>query len=244
MSNKVVLIIQARMSSSRLPGKSMLDLAGEPLIYRLLERVKRCKQVDDIVLAIPENTDDDILLEEAKRTNVEVFRGSENDLVDRYYRAAKEYNADIVGRIPADNPLSEPAEIDKIILHHKSLKTAGFSSNLAEVFNNGYPDGIGAEMIDFSLLEKVWKTEKDSFKREHVHLNFYNYDKGVESDINKFKVTTIKCPEEYQRPDLILDVNTEEEYKFIKEIYEYFYPINPSFGIIDIIKWYDSIYTK
>lgn len=244
MSKKVVLIIQARMSSSRLPAKSMLDLAGEPLIYRLLERVKRCKLVDEIVLAIPENAEDNLLFEQARRSNVQCFRGSENDLLDRYYKAAKENNADIVGRIPADNPLSEPNEIDRIIAHHKSLTIPGFSSNLAEVFENGYPDGIGAEMIDYEILEKTWLSEKDLYKREHVHLNFYNYDRRVSINEQMCPVTTIDCPKEYKRPDLILDVNTEEEYQFIKKIYDYFYHSNASFSITDIIDWYDNTYAR
>ena len=244
MPKKVVLIIQARMSSSRLPAKSMLDLAGEPLIYRLLERVKRCQLVDEIVLAIPKNSEDDLLFEEAKRSNVKCYRGSENDLLDRYYQAAKENNADIVGRIPADNPLSEPNEIDRIIAHHKSLNQPGFSSNLAEVFGNGYPDGIGAEMVDFEILEKTWLSETDQHKREHVHLNFYDYNSRVEANNEICPVTTIECPKEYKRPDLILDVNTEAEYQFIKKIYDHFYHDNSSFGIRDIIQWYEKIYVK
>jgi spore coat polysaccharide biosynthesis protein SpsF len=244
LSKKVVLIIQARMSSSRLPGKSMLDLAGEPLIYRLLERVKRCQMVDEIVLAIPDSNENNQLVEQAKKSNVQCFRGSENDLLDRYYKAAKASNADIVGRIPADNPLSEPSEIDRIITHHKSLTKPSFSSNLAEVFKNGYPDGIGAEMMDFEILESAWLSETDLDKREHVHLNFYDYISGQAVDNKIFPVSTLDCPKEYKRPDLILDINTEEEYQFIKKIYDHLYNTNASFGIMDIIEWYDNIYVK
>lgn len=244
MNKRVVLIIQARMGSTRLPGKSMMDLAGAPLISRVLERVKRCKNIDNIVLAIPLNKENDILEKQAKKSNIDCFRGSENDLLDRYYQAAKKFNADIVGRIPADNPLSEPCEIDRIISHHKLLNKPGFSSNLAEVKGSSYPDGIGAEMFDFSLLEKVWQKESDPQKREHVHLNFYNYDIDEPIDINFCPVTSIECPEEYRRPDIVLDVNTDDQYKFIKEIYEYFYKSNPFFGIKDIISWYDNVYKQ
>jgi spore coat polysaccharide biosynthesis protein SpsF len=244
LNKKVVLIIQARMGSTRLPGKSMMDLAGAPLISRVLERVKRCKNIDNIVLAIPLNKENDILEKQAKISNIDCFRGSENDLLDRYYQAAKTFNADIVGRIPADNPLSEPYEIDRIISHHKLLNTPGFSSNLAEVQGSSYPDGIGAEMFDFSLLEKAWQKESDPQKREHVHLNFYNYDLDEPVDIKFSPVTSIECPEEYRRPDIVLDVNTNDQYKFINEIYEYFYKSNPFFGIKDIITWYDNVYKK
>jgi len=86
---KVVLIIQARMGSSRLPGKSMMDLAGKPLIYRVLDRITRIKNADKIVLAIPKGADNDILVDQASKLKIDVYRGSENDLLDRYYQAAK-----------------------------------------------------------------------------------------------------------------------------------------------------------
>ena len=244
MNKKVVLIVQARMGSTRLPGKSMMDLAGAPLISRLLERIKRCKNIDNIVLAIPDNNENDILETQAKILNVDCFRGSEDDLLDRYYQAAKAHNADIVGRIPADNPLSQPEEIDRIISHHKMLTKPGFSSNLAQVQGSFYPDGIGAEMFDFTLLEKAWYKEVDSQKREHVHLNFYDYESDKPVDTKFCPVTTINCPDGFRRPDLVLDVNTDDQYKFIKEIYEYFYKTNPFFGIKDIIYWYDNVYKK
>ena len=244
MNKKVVLIIQARMGSSRLPGKSMMDLAGKPLIARVLERVKRSNNVDSIVLAIPDNRENDILENEAKIASVNFFRGSENNLLDRYYQAAKAHNADIVGRIPADNPLSEPEEIDRIISHHKALDRPGFSSNLAEVQGSGYPDGIGAEMFDFSLLERAWSLESDDSKKEHVHLNFYDYESDKVINSSLCPVTTIRCPKNIRRPDIVLDVNTDKQYEFIKEIYEYFYKTNPFFNIRDIIGWYDDIYNK
>ena len=244
MNKRVVLIIQARMGSSRLPGKSMMDLAGKPLIARVLERVKRSKNADNIVLAIPDNKENDVLEKEANTANINFFRGSENNLLDRYYQAAKAFNADIVGRIPADNPLSEPEEIDRIISHHRALNRPGFSSNLAEVQGSGYPDGIGAEMFDFSLLQRAWNIESDEAKKEHVHLNFYDYESDKVVNSSLCPVTTIRCPKNIRRPDIVLDVNTDEQYKFIKEIYEYFYKTNPYFNIKDIIGWYDDVYNK
>tara|TARA_Y200000002_G_scaffold125417_1_gene102959 strand:+ start:11438 stop:12181 length:744 start_codon:yes stop_codon:yes gene_type:complete len=241
---KVVLIIQARMGSSRLPGKSMMDLAGKPLIYRVMDRISQIKNANKIVLAIPNSSENDILVEQASKLKIDVYRGSENDLLDRYYQAARKYDADIVGRIPADNPLSEPQEIDKIISHHRKLSRPSFSSNLAQVNESGYPDGIGAEMFDFSLLESAWKEENDKNKREHVHLNFYDYnsDKAVNSSI--CPVTTINCPKEIKRPDLVLDVNTKEQFDFISDIYKYFSNTSSFFGIRDIIDWYDNIYQR
>lgn len=245
MKNKrVVLIIQARMGSSRLPGKSMMDLGGAPLVGRILERVKRCTLLDDIVLAIPDTNEDKVLKQLGESYGVKVFPGSENDLVERYYQAARWSNADIVGRLPADNPTPEPAEIDRIIAHHLALGRRGFSSNLSVINDSGYPDGIGAEMFDFSLLEEARAENTDSNLREHVHLNFFNYSTGKAADPEWCPVSTLPCPAEFRRPDLILDVNTMEQYEFMRQLYEALYPVNPEFHITDIIHWYDNTYRK
>jgi spore coat polysaccharide biosynthesis protein SpsF len=237
---KVVLILQARMGSSRLPGKSMMDLAGAPLVGRILERVKRCKSLDDIILAIPNTAKNKPLESLANEYGVKVFLGAENDLLERYYQAALESEADIVVRIPADNATPQPEEIDRIIQYHLSLERPGFSSNLSVIDDSGYPDGIGAEVFDFILLKFAEETVADPFKREHVHLNFYNYETGEAVDSNWCPIGTVQCPEEFRRPDLILDVNTQEQYDFMKQLYESLYPINSNFGIIDIINWYDN----
>jgi len=242
MKKRVVLIIQARMGSTRLPGKSMMDLAGAPLVGRILERVKRCTQLDDIVLAIPDTEKDAVLKSLGERYDVKVFVGSEGDLVERYYQAAMWSKADIVGRLPADNATPEPAEIDRIVRHHLSLGRPGFSSNLSVIGDSEYPDGIGAEMFDFSLLKDARDWHHDPQQREHVHLNFYDYGTAQPVDSIWCPVSTIKCPAEFRRPDLILDVNTQAQYEFMQQLYEYLYPRNPEFHITDIIRWHDQIY--
>ena len=242
--SKVILVIQARMGSTRLPGKSNLDLAGVSLVGRILERIRRCKTFQDIVLAIPENKENDVLYKIGEQFGVKVFRGSENNLLDRYYRAAKLYDANYVARLPADNPLSEPEEIDKLIIHHLGLSRRGFSSNLSSFFNSGYPDGIGIEVFDFSLLEEAHQQNTEQEKNEHIHLNFFDYKTQKAVDNEWCPISTIKCPEAFSRPELILDVNTYDQYLFIRDIYEYLYPKNPNFGILDIINWYDNVYKK
>lgn len=241
MNKNVVLIVQARMGSKRLPGKSMFDLAGKPLVGRILERLKRCKAFHKIVLAIPDSEENNILEEVSLKNGIETFRGSENDLLDRYYKAALKYKADIVARLPADNPTPEPSEIDRMVYYHLSLKTPSFSSNLSPFYNSGYPDGIGIEVFDFILLKDALKNN-DPQKREHVHLNFFNYEN--ETPVNKIwcPINTIKCPKEFARPELVLDVNTHEQYVFMKNLYEYLYPKDKEFTIKDIIKWHDNIY--
>ena len=239
MNYKIVLIIQARMGSTRLPGKSMMDLAGVPLVGRILERVKRANKINRIVLATSDRKQDDILETLADDYNVTCFRGSENDLVDRYYHAAKLHKADVVLRLPADNPCPEPSEYDRLIDYH-IISGNDFSSNICNFMSNGYPDGIGVEAFSFSSLEKIWKYESRYKKRKHVALNYYDYINDNMPDGYPFKVGTIQCPVEYSRTDIVLDVNTIEDYHFMKQLYEHLYPQNPNFTFTEIIAWYDK----
>lgn len=244
MGKRVVLIIQARMGSTRLPGKSLMDLAGAPLVGRILERVKRCKRVDEIVLAIPDTPQDRVLGQLGDAYGVTVFAGSENDLIERYYQAAAASNADVVGRLPADNATPEPGEIDRIVDHHLSLGRRGFSSNLSVINDSGYPDGIGAEVFDVSLLAEARERLAAPCQREHVHLNFFDYTTQTAVDALWCPISTVQCPAEFRRPDLVLDVNTQEQYNFARQLYEDLYPRNPNFHITDIIRWYDNDYRR
>ena len=242
MSNNVTAIVQARMGSTRLPGKSMMLLAGAPLVGRVLERIKSAKKVDKLILAIPDSSENDPLESLAKSYGVSVFRGSETDLVDRYYNAAKYFSCKYVVRIPADNPVPQGSEIDRIIDHHLSLNRPGFSSNLAQVYGSKYPDGIGAEIFDFELLEEASEDFSDPSKREHVHLNFFNYSTQKAIDEKWCPISTIPCPSDFARPDIILDVNTQDQFEYMANLYKDLYPSNPNFDIKDIIKWHDKNY--
>ena len=231
---RVVMIIQARMGSTRLPGKSMMDLAGAPLIARLIERAKRCSGADSIVLATTEKAEDDLFERVAGDCGVHVFRGSEDDLVDRYHEAAVVHEADVIVRVPGDNPVPEPGEIDRLVSYHVESGN-DFSSSYPDFFENGYPDGIGAEAFTLRALGRVRQMATDARNREHPHTTFYEHPEV-------FKIGTIECPEEFRRPDLVLDVNTLEQYRFMAELYAYLYPRNPEFHITDVIRWYDGVY--
>ena len=244
MSNKVAAIVQARMGSSRLPGKSLMLLAGTPLVGRVIERISSATKIDKLILAIPDNTENDPLETLGKSYGVQIFRGSEIDLVDRYYNAAKNLSCKYVVRIPADNPVPQGSEIDRIIDHHLSLNRPGFSSNLAEIYGSRYPDGIGAEIFDFELLEEISADFSDSKKREHVHLNFFDYATQKAVDENWCPISTVQCPSDFARPDIILDVNTQIQFEYMANLYKELYPSNPNFDIKDIIRWHDNHYGK
>ena len=244
MSRKqLALIIQARMNSARFPNKVISDLSGTPLIERILQRVKKVKKIGKIIIATTKRKEDDILVEIAKSNKVEVFRGSENDLVDRYYQAAKGKNITHILRLPADNPIPDPSECNRLINYH--LKTDNdFSSNLCNFMRNGYPDGFGVEIFTFNSLKKIWRKEKRKKFREHIALNFYDYKKDKKNLKFNFKIGTVKCPKKISRPKLIFDVNYYKDYLFIRQIYEYFLPKKKNFTATDIIEWYDKKYSR
>lgn len=244
MMGRTVLIVQARMGSTRLPGKSMMKLAGEPMIARILERLLRCDLPDEVVLAVPDQSQDDVLVDVAKQCGVSVFRGSEHDLVDRYCQAARAYDAELIVRIPADNVTPEPTEVDRIIEHHHTLPGRGFSSNLSEIWGSGYPDGIGAEVFDTSLLVEASKRHNTPLQREHVHRNFFDYETQKAVDSVWAPVSTIQCSSDYCRPDIILDVNTDEQYRLMRSMYDELYPVNSRFTIEDIVAWIDCHRTQ
>ena len=174
--NLIALVIQARNSSTRLPYKIMKDLCGKKLLERIIERVKKVKKIDKIIIATTKRKEDDIIVSLAKKNNVESFRGSTNDLIDRYYKSVKGRNFKYILRLPSDNPIPDPVEFERLINYH--LKSENdFSSNICNFLNNGYPDGIGVEIYSFNTLKKMWQLEKKEKNREHMTLCIYDYNK-------------------------------------------------------------------
>jgi spore coat polysaccharide biosynthesis protein SpsF len=237
---RVVLIIQARMSSTRLPGKSMMPLAGKPLVFRMVERLKKCKRIDEIVIAIPDIPEDQVLIELAQELDVSSFKGSLLDVRDRYLKSAKQFNAEYVIRIPADNPIPDANEIDKLIEFHLAKNPNGFSSNLAQVNNSGYLDGVGAEIFSTKLLEESIARSSSETVKEHVHRNFFDYATQTPVDAAWCSIASPIAPAEIRRPDIILDVNTMDDYIKIKRIYDNLYPKNPNFTTVDVINFLDK----
>jgi spore coat polysaccharide biosynthesis protein SpsF len=237
---KVVLIIQARMSSTRLPGKSMMPLADKPLVYRMVERLKNCKKIDEIVIATSDQSEDQVLVELAKELQVSYFQGNLLDVRDRYLKAAEKFQADFVIRIPADNPIPDSNEIDRLIEFHLDHNPTGFSSNLAQVNNSGYLDGVGAEIFSTKLIQESVSRSNSDIVKEHVHRNFFDYSTQTPVDSSWCPIASPKAPAELQRPDIILDVNTMDDYTKIKRIYDHLYPQDPNFTTVDVINFIDK----
>lgn len=222
------------MGSTRLPKKSMMSLGGKPLVDHMLQRLKLAKNISTVVLALPDTPDNESLAERAKANGVECFRGSENDLVDRYYQAACQYKADVVVRACADNPLIHPTEVDRIISYFLE-SDVDFASNVNNVMGNGYPDGLGAEVMSFDALKWVYENVRDARRREHPHESFYG-------NKERFKLGTVKCPAEFSFPEIILDINTADEYKFISRLFNELQEGDDLIHISKIIPWYRANY--
>jgi spore coat polysaccharide biosynthesis protein SpsF len=206
----------------------------------MVERLKNCRKVDEIVIATSDQPEDQLLIDLAKELNVSYFEGNLMDVRDRYLKAAEKFQADFIIRIPADNPLPDWDEIDKLVEFHLENNPSGFSSNLAQVNNSGYLDGIGAEIFSTKLLqESVARSNSDTVK-EHVHRNFFDYSAQTPVDASWCPVASPKAPEELTRSDIILDVNTIDDYTKIKRIYDHLYPQNPNFSTVDVINFIDK----
>lgn len=162
---KTAVIIQARMGSTRLPGKSLLLLAGIPAIRRVVDRSRMIEGVNSVLVATTVSSKDDALADYCTANCIPVFRGSEEDVLDRYFNAAKTLAADIVIRITGDCPFIDPVESAKVLRAFLADPTCDYMSNIEPPF---LPDGMDTEVFCMSALEKAWRTANDLASREHV----------------------------------------------------------------------------
>ena len=159
---KIVCIVQARISSSRLPAKILLPGYDKPLLLHLIERLDKSKLINDVVIATSTNPLDDLIYDLCKLKKIKVFRGSLTNLLERYYKCAKKFNADHIVRITSDCPLIDPKIIDKMISKYLRLKNIDFLSN---THPPTFPDGFDVEIFKFSALQKAFKNAKKIMKK-------------------------------------------------------------------------------
>ncbi len=198
MKKKVVAIIQARMKSSRLPDKVMLDIQGKPMLTRVIERVRLAKNVDHVIVATTTGADEDPIADLCRKAGVDCYRGSLQDVLDRYYQAAKPHQPNIVVRITADCPLIDPGLIDETVdvmfglegrtaiwkpqgkAEKNPIKTEDglawdyASTRLPPPWQRTFPIGLDVEACRFYALEQAWREATAPFEREHVMPYFYD----------------------------------------------------------------------
>ncbi|MGA9294456.1 MAG: glycosyltransferase family protein [Ignavibacteriaceae bacterium] len=229
---KVTTVIQARMSSSRLPGKVLLPLAGKPLLVRMIERVKASEHCGRVVVATTYLNDDDPIVDLCKKNSISFYRGHPDDLLDRHLNVGKKYNSNAVVKIPSDCPLIDPAVIDKVIKHYLDNYTSlDYVSNLHPPT---YPDGNDVEIFSLECLEKAWEEAGKELEREHTTPYFWE-------NPDKFKIgnVTWEAGLDYSMSHRFT-IDYEEDYNFIASIYNELYDENKTFSLYDILSLLDE----
>jgi spore coat polysaccharide biosynthesis protein SpsF len=214
---KVVAIIQARMGSSRLPGKVLLDIAGETMLDRVVKRCQMASSIDQVIVATTEDPSDDALEHFCRGKNYIYFRGSLHDVLDRYYQAARMFQASVVVRVTADCPLIDPAVIDQVVgalfAGHPVPQWDFTTNRLPPPWKRSYPVGLDVEVCTFAALERAWKEASQAHQREHVMPYLYEQE-------GRFQVLVINHEPNYGH--LRWTVDTPEDLALIREIYARF----------------------
>ncbi len=211
------------MTSTRLPGKVLMEVMGRPLLSYQIERLRFSKRIDNIIIATTTNKEDDPIVELAQKEDLNFYRGSEDDVLDRYYQAAKKYNASHIMRLTADCPLSDPEICD-------SIANAYFENGVDYIrTGESFAEGLDCEIIGFRALTRAWLEAKLKAEREHVTLYVRNYPelfkamvKENETDDSRYRIT----------------VDEEEDFLVVKTILENLYKENDSYFTVREIKSY------
>ncbi len=226
---RVVIIVQARMSSTRLPGKVLKTVLGRPLLEYLIERLRRVKLAHELVIATPSEPEDSAIIELCQKLGVSTYQGALHDVLGRYASAAREYKADIVVRVCSDCVVIDPAVVDEAISylldpsHHYD-----WVGNMAE---RHYPRGYEVEVFTRQALEHAEREAKEEYEREHVTpFLYYN------PELFSLGSVTGECALGEHR----WVVDTPEDFELIKRIIEALYPIKPDFVTENILRLFEE----
>jgi spore coat polysaccharide biosynthesis protein SpsF len=223
---KVIAIVQARIGSTRLPGKVLMNIANKPMLWHVVDRLKRAKTLNMIVLATSIKEQDRILVEFAEKNGMKSFAGSEDDVLDRYLRVAEKIGADIVVRVTADNPLTDPYIIDRMVTKHIEM-----SADYTCV--NDLPLGTSAEVISIDTLKRVHELGTKPHYREHVTT-------FIKENPKLFDMYVMDIENNLQRPELRLTVDTEEDLNLMRIIYARLYRPDRIISIDKVIDLLDK----
>lgn len=225
----IVAIVQARMGSTRLPGKVMKTILDKHVILWDIDRVSLSKLIDEIVVAIPFGEQDDVIADTIEEYNNKILisRGSEGDVLDRYYNAAVQTNADVVVRITSDCPLIDPVVVDHVIEQFLNNDCDYCSNSLQRT----YPRGLDTEVFSFDALSKAWNESKKNYEREHV-------TPYIIENPDKFKLLNVSNNIDLSHLRWTLD--TKEDFEFIDAVYQRIYPEKQMFFIDDVLALLDK----
>ncbi|ANE56399.1 cytidylyltransferase domain-containing protein [Methylomonas sp. DH-1] len=219
----ILAILQARMSSSRLPGKVLLPLLGEPMLLRQIERLRKVRNIDRLLVATSAETADDEIENLCKRHAIDCFRGNLNDVLDRFYQAAVSHHPDHVVRLTADCPLADPGLIDQVI----EFYLAGGYDYASNAIQPTFPDGLDVEICRFACLEQAWREAGLPSQREHV-MPF------IHQQPERFNIGHFLNREDLSH--LRWTVDEPRDFELVSQIYAALYPANPDFATPDILR--------
>ena len=223
MAPHIVGIVQARMGSTRLPGKTLIDICGKPFLHHILGRMQRSRKLENLVVATTTKREDDAICELCQGLNIVCFRGSEDDVLDRYYQCAKAHNADIIVRITADDPFKDPEVADRIIEEILQDDEVDYVSN---TIRPTYPEGLDIEVFRFRALEKAWQEATSALDREHVTPYIWLHP-------NLFKLKNIEYEKNLSHMRWTLD--TPEDLAMTKAVYNELYKEGSLFLMKDVL---------
>jgi spore coat polysaccharide biosynthesis protein SpsF (cytidylyltransferase family) len=234
---RIVALVQARMGSTRLPGKVLKDILGKPMLWHVINRLKKATLIDEIAIVTTTKERDKQIIKFAKENGIKSFAGSEADVLDRYYKAAVIYKAEVIVRITADCPLIDPDIVNKTIKYFSTNNFDYVSSARALTVRAGvsnkqaFPDGLDVEVFSFAALEKAWKEAKSPSDREHVTTYIWRNDE-------LFKTAVLECDEDLSH--LRWTVDNERDLVFVRTVYKELYKTNESFGLKDILAFLEK----
>ena len=210
---KVVAIVQARMGSTRLPGKVLKDLEGKTMLARVVQRLSRSRLINEILIATTDRAADDAIVEECRRCSVQVFRGDEDDVLDRYFRAAQLAKAEVVVRITSDCPLIDPRVTDKTVAAFLNPQGQAMPDYGSNVVVRTYPRGLDTEVMTAQALERCWHAANEPYERTHVTPYIYEHP-------GEFKILSVTGDKDFSRHRWTVD--TPEDLEFVRTIYARF----------------------
>lgn len=221
---KVVAIVEARMTSTRLPGKVLMEVLHVPMLGRLVHRLKQVSLIHEIVIATTINRDDDEICQLASKYGVNFYRGSENDVMTRVLEAGLKYNAEVIVEITGDCPIVDIEIIEDVILQYIN----GDYDYVSNANVRSFPDGMDVQVFGIDTLSDSHKATTDMLHREHVTLH-------IRQNPEKYRLLNIIAKDEYHFPDLGLTLDTPEDFTLLKEIICHLEPKNQFFGLREVI---------
>jgi spore coat polysaccharide biosynthesis protein SpsF len=245
LKSAIVAIIQARMGSSRLPGKSLKIIQGKPMLWHIVNRLNMVDKIDRVVIATSNLPEDDSIYQMAEKFEISCFRGSESDVLKRFFDAAAMVKADHVIRITGDCPLVDPLTIRQLIKlyfdgNYDFCGVACGAGVANEININRFPDGLDAEIFSFKTLQEAQAEADTDLQREHVTPFIWKNRERYASNI--------LYPETRDFSDLRWTVDNQVDFDFIKWVYNQLYPLNNDFTLHDVMalleKYPDAAYNK